>query len=316
MAKSVYALVGPDSFLQLQELGAIARELGKDTQRVDIEGDKAELADVLDEVRSFAMFGSGKLVVVRNADGLLERFKEQLEDYVSNPSDSATLVLRFDSLPGNLRVAKAIAKAGEVRKCEPPKDVESWIINRGKTVHKITIGMDGARILRDLIGDDLGKLDNELAKLALQSDSGKVIAGEIAQGVVFQREQEMWDFTNALAAGDTAEAIKRWRHLLQMDPSGEYRAVTWLGMWLENVRKALANKKKGVHISAYAKSMRLWNPQQQQSFMKTAESIGEEGAARALELLVEVDRQSKSGIGAAAENVERFILAVGVGSGT
>src|SRR4051794_28665035 len=130
MAKNVYALVGPDSFLQLQELNSILKELGKDTQRADVDGEKSELADVLDELRSFAMFGPGKVVVVRNADAFMERYKDQLEDYVTNPSASATLVLRFDSLPSNMRVSKAIVKTGEVRKCEPPKDLESWIMNR------------------------------------------------------------------------------------------------------------------------------------------------------------------------------------------
>ena len=66
------------------------------------------VADVLDELRSFAMFGGTKVVVVRNADAFLTRFREQLEDYVAQPSDSATLVLRLNSLPANQRIYKAI----------------------------------------------------------------------------------------------------------------------------------------------------------------------------------------------------------------
>ena len=119
MAKLVYALIGEDSFLQLEQLTGVMKQLGQGAQRTDVDGERAELADVLDELRSFAMFGPSKLVVVRDADEFVSRFRSQLEDYVENPANSATLVLRLSSLPGNQRIYKLIAKVGEVVKCEP-----------------------------------------------------------------------------------------------------------------------------------------------------------------------------------------------------
>ena len=119
MAKAVYALVGADGLLQQEALGGIVREIGSDVQRVDVDGETAELADVLDELRSFAMFGGGgKVVAVRNGDEFVSRFREQLEDYVAKPSDSATLVLRLESLPSNQRIYKAISKTGEIVACQ------------------------------------------------------------------------------------------------------------------------------------------------------------------------------------------------------
>src|SRR3954465_14483625 len=109
MAKPVYALVGPDPFLQLQKLAGILRQLPPDAQRIDVDGERAELAEVLDELRSFAMFGGSKAVVVTNGDDFITKFREQLERYCENPSDSATLVLRVDSLPKNQRIYKIIA---------------------------------------------------------------------------------------------------------------------------------------------------------------------------------------------------------------
>jgi len=47
--------------------------------------------------------------------------------------------------------------------------------------------------------------------------------------------------------------------------------------------------------------------------MRVSQRLGDAGAGRALDLLAEVDHQSKSGVGDAAGNVERFILQVGVG---
>src|SRR4051794_22024079 len=196
--KPVYALVGSDSFLQLQHLQAILAQMPADVQRVDADGERAELADVLDELRSFAMFGGAKLVVVRDGDAFVTRFREQLEEYVSHPSASGTLVLRMNSLPMTQRIAKAIAKVGKIESCDPPKDVTRWIADHGKSVHGVKLTPDAARLLAELIGNDLGRLDSELAKLALQSDErgGAVDAETVSTAVAFQREQEMWDMTN------------------------------------------------------------------------------------------------------------------------
>ena len=311
MAKPVYALVGGDAFLQLQKLRDVLGQLPADAQRADIDGERAELAEVLDELRSFAMFGGGKVVVVRNADDFVSRFREQLEDYVAQPSDSATLILRLESLPSNQRIYKAIAKVGAIESCEPPKDLSRWVVQHAKTAHDVTISPEAAKLLVDYVGNDLGRLDTELAKLALQCDAGKIGPEDVTCGVAFQRERQMWDMTNELACGRTSEALHKWRQLVALDSSAEFRAVTWLGMWLENVRKALAMKRQGVPAFTIAQQLRLWPREIQQPFFQTADALGEAGAARATDLLADVDLRSKSGLGDAASNVERFILEMG-----
>jgi DNA polymerase-3 subunit delta len=313
MIKPVYALVGTDAFLQTQRLKEIVAQLPAGAQRIDVDGERAELSDVLDELRSFAMFGGAKVVVVASADAFLTRYREQLETYCDHPADSATLVLRLNSLPANQRIYKIIAKRGEVTKCAPPADREivPWIINRAKGTHKLAITPAAAEMLKDLIGDDLGRMDNELAKLALQCEGGRADVGEVQTSVAFQREQEMWNMTDEIAAGQATAALRRWRQLVQMDSSAEFRAVTWLGMWLEKAIKALAMKKRGSDAFAIARELKIWPAEKGTAFVRTAQQLGEDGLYRALNLLVEVDHQSKSGVGDAAENVERFLLAVG-----
>jgi DNA polymerase-3 subunit delta len=309
MAKPVYALLGADSFLQLEHLEEILRQLPADAQRSDLDGERCELSDVLDELRSFAMFGGAKLVVVRSADAFLTRFREQLEDYVAAPSEASTLVLRLNTLPSNQRIYKAIAKVGQIVDCNPPKlkDIPQWIISRS-AVHKVRIDPDAARQLADFLGDDLGRIDNEMAKLSIIAPNARITLAEVNGGVAFQREQEMWDMTGQLAAGNSAEALRRWRRLVQLDPSSEFRAVTWLGMWLENVRKALAMRKSGMNPMAIGSALRIWPRENIDPFLRTANALGIDGVARALDMLATVDYQSKSGVGDAATNVEKFIL--------
>jgi DNA polymerase III delta subunit len=311
MAKPVYALVGADPFLQLQKQREILAELPADAQRVDLDGERAELAEVLDELRSFAMFGGAKVVVVRSADAFLTRFRSQLEDYVAAPSDSATLILRFESLPSNQRIYKAIAKSGQIENCTPPKDLARWVVQHAKSAHRTTIAPDAADMLVELVGDDLGRLDTELAKLAICADGGRIETDSVCGAVAFQRERQMWDMTNELACGRIAEALRKWRQLIQLDTSAEFRAVTWLGMWLENVRKAIAMKRSGLQPFAIAQQLRIWPREIQGPFFQTADALGLAGAARATDLLADIDLRSKSGLGDAASNVERFILEIG-----
>src|SRR5213594_136810 len=89
--KPVYAIIGEDSFLQLQKLAGITSQSPPDAQRIDIDGETAELVDVFDELRSFAMFGGRKIVAIRNGDEFIARFREELEAYLEHPADSATL---------------------------------------------------------------------------------------------------------------------------------------------------------------------------------------------------------------------------------
>jgi DNA polymerase-3 subunit delta len=311
--KPVYALIGADSYLQTEKLAEILEGFPKDVQRVDLEGERAELAEVLDELRSYAMFGGAKLVVLRNADPFITRFREQLEEYLTAPSNSGTLVLRVTSLPSNQRIHKQIQKVGSIEKCDPPKlaELPRWIVTHARAAHKVTVAPDAAQLLADFIGDDLGRLDSELAKLALQSDSGQVSRKDVEHGVAFQREQEMWDMTNEIAAGHVEAALRRWRQLVQMDSSAEFRAVTWLGMWLEKAAAAIQMRKKGMNLFSIASALKIWPREMQEPFLKTAETLGESGIAQAVDLLVDVDHQSKSGVGGAAENVERFLLTVG-----
>jgi len=309
--KPIYALIGSDAFLQLQKLHEIVRQMPADVQRADVEGERAELAEVLDELRSYAMFGGAKLVVVRDADEFVTRFRQPLEDYAAAPSDSGTLVLRLTSLPKTQRIYKAIDKLGGIEVCDPPKDLARWAADRARSAHKMALAPDAARLLVDLLGDDLGRIDNELAKLAIDagdagtSRGGAVTAEQVASATVFQREQEMWDLGNALAAGDVHEALRRWRHMIQLDPSAEFRAITWLGMWLEDVSAVLQGAQGKV---AWKYGQRL--PQ----LIKTSKELGQSGYRRALDLLAQLDHQSKTGVGDAATNVERFILQVGTGA--
>lgn len=309
MPKPIYALVGEDNFLQVQHLQAIIKSLPAGLQRTDFDGQTAELAEVLDELRSFAMFGDGKLIVIRQTDEFISRFREQVENYLAEPAENSTLVLRFTTLPKTQRVYKLIDKIGTIQSCEPPPAaaLPGWIQKHAQQAYGLQLQTDAAQTLAEMIGGDLGRLDCEIAKLAIIADANKKLSAKDLVGhVVFQREQEMWALTNALAEGQSADAITRWRQLLQTDNSTEFRAVTWLTMWLTDVQYVIAAEQAG----ARPDFKKLWRYRGDAltKFLNNCRHLGPAGLHRAIEELTLIDRQNKSGIGQASTNIERYIL--------
>ena len=319
----VQALVGADSFLQQQALEALLRDKGPDTQRSDLEGASADPAEVFDDFRSFAMFGGSRLVVVRNADEFISKHREAVEAFLEGLGSAGEsvsgnlLVLRCNTLAKNTRVYKLISKVGAITSVEAPaeRDLPRWIMQRGKQAHGIDVAANAATLLADLIGSDLGTIDGELGKLALQADGGRVTPDMIAGGVAFRREQEMWAMTDALAAGRPQEALRVWRQLLATDSSAEFRAVTWLGMWLEKSIGALRLAAQGRNSYAIAQAMKIWPASNAEPLIRTARAMGEGRLRRATDRLAEIDFRTKSGLGDASRAVEAFILTASTQAG-
>ena len=311
----VWALVGDDGLLAAEAMKNVLATLpDKDPQRSDVEGAKAGLADVLDELRSFAMFGGHKLVVVRDADDFITRHRQALEAYVAAPSDSGTLVLKCRSLPGNQKIAKLVAKHGRIVKCEPPsaRALPRWIADRARSEHGVRLDAEAADLLANLIGTDLGRIDNELAKLSLSTDAQQVTAADVAGGVAFQREQQMWQMTDALTAGDRAEAVRRWRQLLQTDSSAAFRGVTWLGLWLDKASAALHMRQSGrASDFAIGKALKIWPAQNVAPMLDQAAKMGRRGLGRAVDQLTELDRRVKTGQAEVGPAVETFLATLG-----
>ncbi len=95
----------------------LLREEFGDVARVELDGETTELAAVLDELRSFALFEPHKLVIVDAADKFLASpargedgkkaagspRRRALEAYAENPVAQASLLLRADAWrPGKL----------------------------------------------------------------------------------------------------------------------------------------------------------------------------------------------------------------------
>lgn len=92
-------------------------------------------------------------------------------------------------------------------------DIIKWILQRAKQCKKKISGSD-AEYLLSLTGEDLYRLENEIAKLADYTDSDTITHDDIEDMVSHTPEHGVFLLVDAVAAKKTSEAVKQCRLLL------------------------------------------------------------------------------------------------------
>lgn len=220
--RPVCVVFGNEPFLKRHALARLRREVlpgdDADFSLATFDGPKCELAEVLDELATVAMFGDGRrLVVVDDADSFVSRYRAELEDYVAQPSSTGVLVLDVKQWPANTRLYKAVAKSGLPIDCNAPApgSLARWLTHWAKQVHGVRLASAAAEQLVEMIGPELGLIDQELAKLALTAGADKKITVEaVSRSVGSWRAKTTWEMLDAALAGNAREALVQLDRLL------------------------------------------------------------------------------------------------------
>ena len=281
------------------------------------------IAAILDEVRMPSMFAPQKLVIVNPADALFKKNdsedekrlgnRELLENYLAAPVDSATLVLVVDAWPKTTRLHKQLDKIGGIRWCEPikPYQVPAWITRRSAEAYGKTIDPAATTRLADLIGPDLQRLDNELAKLSLYQPDAPAISLQAVDALVgFQHEQQIWDMINALSERDAPTALRKIDEIWSLDSKIEYTATGAVFSWVHQVIKARELLERRLPDAVVGKELRLWPPERAQKVLSLARTWGLEGAARWSATMLLMDVANKSSLGEPRRNLEKFVVQI------
>jgi len=209
------------------------------------------------------------------------------------------------------RLHKALDKVGGVRWCESIKAhlAPAWIVRRAAEAYGKTIDSATAGRLADLIGPDLQRLDNELAKLALYQPEQPGISMQAVNALVgFQHEQQIWDMINALAERDAPTALKKIDEIWALDSKIEYTATGAVFSWLHQVIKARELVDRRLPDAAIGRELKLWPPERAQKVLALARTWGLEGAAHWSAAMLQMDVANKSSLGGPRSNLEKFVV--------
>jgi DNA polymerase-3 subunit delta len=307
----VYAVFGNEAFLKRQAVERIVtlalRGEPEAMGPTRVDGETAELADALDELATLSLLGGLRVVIVDEADAFITRYRKQLESYCTAPTDSGCLILVCRSLPRNTRLHKIIATSGEVIECAAPRGqaVAAWILQRCRQAHGKTLDRTAAAQLRELVGNDLEALDNELGKLAAYVGvRDQITTADVEALTGHHREEAVFRVTDAMSAGDVAGALRAWEHVLATDQAAPMRAIGGLAFGIRRLLEAKQAVAAGEPVGNIARRTGI-NPA---ILSRRLEGVTVERLQQQLTDLYDADLATKTGLGDVASAVESFIV--------
>jgi DNA polymerase III subunit delta len=299
-----------------RELIEALREAHGEIEQFSFDGESAQLADVLDELRSFGLMQRHKLVILDNADAFLKADgrREPMERYAERPVADATLLLRAEAWhPGKLD--KLITRVGTVIKADlfKPAEAAAWCMNEAAPRYGSKLEAPAAEQLVELIGPDRGRLEMELAKLAAYVECGKPISRAIVSEMVgMTREEAAWAIQGPLAAGDAAGAITQMRAMMAVSrqPDTVLTLVSWsMCDLLRKVHGVGRLLRQGANAFEAGRQFKVWGDSRD-AILRAARRLDPAKLAVMLDLAVGTDFHNKTGLGHPARSLEALAVRI------
>lgn len=217
--ETLYVVFGDEGFLKGQALAAIRRmALGEsDDGLATFAGDKAELAEVWNELESLPFFSPKRVVVVEAADPFVTRFRPALEKRIESLPSTGVLVLEVKSWATNTRLAKMVADASSIAcKSPPPYKLAQWAGEWAVSRYRKKLPLAAGQLLVDHVGAEMGMLDRELDKLSVYiGDRDTITAQDVDKLVGNHRAESAWKVFDLIGQGDAAGALRFVQRLLE-----------------------------------------------------------------------------------------------------
>ena len=223
--KPVLAVIGPrdagpgERLEMLRRANALLDQSEVDgIDRIDVppkgtvdEGDgvlRGAVETMIPALQSGSLFGGRRGVLVVDAHQLLKAEADAAAALVETV-DGASAVVVFVSdgtLPGALgKAVKAVGETITVRKMRE-RDAADWLANQARE-RRMRIEPEAANLLLQRFGSDIAAMAQALDQLA--SDDGPITADEVSGRFRNRPDEPMWLYSDAVAAGNTGEALRR-----------------------------------------------------------------------------------------------------------
>ena len=210
-----YAVFGDDAYLRREAIQAIVRSAMEGAEDIELglarfQGAGADLASVLDEVRTLPFLTPRRVALVEDADPFVTAHRKELEAFAEHPSPTGVLVLSVKSWPSNTKLAKIVERQGALIDCKSPRESElvGWLGTLANGRWSIKLDADAARLLVELVGPEPGLLATEVDKLASYvGDRKSIKRDDVARMVHAGRVLEVWDMIDRATTGDAAGAL-------------------------------------------------------------------------------------------------------------
>jgi len=312
----LYVFHGEEAYLRSYYLEALHKLLVEDFAEAfnfhRFSADTISLQAVLDSIEALPMMSQHSMVQIDDVNFFtLGEDGASYAKFFSNIPDYCTVVLNYDTVEYKIdRRKKALAevfdKAVEVNFTQPSeRELVSWIGRHLKKAGK-RITIEDAQYLIHRSGGAMTALLGELDKLAAYVEDETVTRAHIDLLVEPVLEAEVWDLTDAIAAGRYERALQTLRTLLQK----QEEPVRILGAISGQMRRILAAKRLMAAGKKQQDLMKLCGlgGYPAQKTMDNAKRLSEGFCAKAVELCLEADLRLKTSYDEPERVLELLVL--------
>ncbi|MES2703079.1 MAG: DNA polymerase III subunit delta [Bacteroidota bacterium] len=194
----------------------ILSEAERDFNLMVIYGKDAEWADVVNACRRFPMFAEKQVVILKDAAQM--RGLNELIGYLEKPSPTTVFLIehRFKKTDGRGKLVKVAKEKGMYFTSDKLRDdnIPNWIQAYGNEI-KFKIGEREAQILATYLGNDLQKIENEIAKVRINiPNETQLTTADIQKYIGISREYNIFEFPEALTSGDRDKLYRMLTYFL------------------------------------------------------------------------------------------------------
>ncbi len=225
--RPAYLLAGAESLLRDDALDAIEEAVLAEGPR-DFNLDRLEVGPAtpgrLEEaLAGLPVMASRRLVVLREPEGRGPRLDaswgEVIERWVSEAgADASTvLVVVCSKVDKRSRWVKAFRDPAILVTCEAPtkpRELAGFLAQEARR-QGVDLDPEAAALLADRVGPQLMLLRQEIEKASLLAGPGETVTrGHVEQAVSAVAEEPIWDLTDAIGQGRSADAVALLARLL------------------------------------------------------------------------------------------------------
>jgi DNA polymerase-3 subunit delta len=187
----------------------VLNESEKTFNQITLYGKDIDAISIIDAARRYPMMASHQVIIVKEAQNI--KNIEELVHYTDKPLKSTILVInyKYKTLDKRKKLYTSIGKNGIVFSSDKLYEdkIPGWI-TKYLSQKGLSISPEAAALLTEYLGNDLGKIVNELGKLILSiSDKNLRITPEIIEkNIGISKEYNNFELNKALVARDVLKA--------------------------------------------------------------------------------------------------------------
>ncbi len=211
--RPVYFLTGEEPFfidsITDYLAGQVLSEPEKAFNQLILYGRDTDIGNIITCARKFPMMASQQVIIIREAQNL--KSLDGLEHYLAAPMNSTILAFayKYKKIDKRTKLARLLAEKSVLFESDKIREdkIPAWIINH-LSAQSYQIEQKAAALLVDFLGNDLGRIINELGKLILVLPSGskQITAGLIEKNIGISKDFNNFELNRALVSRDIVKA--------------------------------------------------------------------------------------------------------------